>query len=584
MTDKVIRVKIDAGDSKAQIDQLDKSMVGLGTTVDKTNAEIAGLNTDLTKTAQGVKVAVGATTDAVGNLGRSTGQAAVQIQQLVGQVQGGVSPFVALSQQAADLGFVLGFPLLGAVVGIAAALAGPLVQAFTQAEEKADEFKATLKGIADTQEELKANAVIVEVAALNKEFEKQQGVINNLSRQQEQYIQLIKQGGSAQASYAAALFQIDGALDSAREKQTELAKKIEEVTNASLSNKATTAEQDDTLQRLTSTLEVQRIALQEGELQARLYAAAQSLTLDTANDLPPAIREQITAIYELEQAQSAQKKAAQELQSQLSQQATLDREEARRAEREQQRIDQRIANMRLETQTLASESMLQKAVRDELFTQEEADLAQQTSARLLAASTEYQQLSELDSITKEQQLQAEIAFREQINAINEQYDAARLQLKQRTLSQEISLMTNSANSAVQLVSAFGSKSFQAQKNASIATSIISIAGGVAQALNNPFPANIAFAAQVASQGAALISTIKSTNIGSGGGGSIGSAVSAPTLPTTPQAAATVGSFEITGLTGLTEQLNKLDNDEVLPVAFTKRLVASLESVQRLQGA
>jgi len=173
MTDKVIRIKIESGDSKAQIDSLDKSMVGLGSTVDKTNAEINELNTDLTKTAQGVKVAVGASTEAIGGFGRSAGQAGIQIQQLVGQVQGGVSPFVALSQQAADLGFVLGFPLLGAVVGIGAALAGPLVAAFTQAEESADKFKETLKGIVDTQEELKANKAVAEINALNREFDKQ---------------------------------------------------------------------------------------------------------------------------------------------------------------------------------------------------------------------------------------------------------------------------------------------------------------------------------------------------------------------------------------------------------------------------
>jgi hypothetical protein len=583
MTDKVIRIKIESGDSKAQIDSLDKSMVGLGSTVDKTNAEINELNTDLTKTAQGVKVAVGASTEAIGNFGRSAGQAGVQIQQLVGQVQGGVSPFVALSQQAADLGFVLGFPLLGAVVGIGAALAGPLVAAFTQAEESADKFKETLKGIVDTQEELKVNKAVAEINALNREFDKQQETITNLTRQQAQYIELIKQGGSAQASYAAALFQIDGQLDSAREKQQELAKKIEEVTNASLSNKATAAEQDDTLQRLNSTLEVQRIALEQGELQARLYAAAQALTLDTANELPPAIREQITAIYELEQAQKAAKESAAELNREINSQAETDRQQAARAAREQERIDQRIANMQLETRTLASESELRRAVIQGAFSQEEADLAFQTSSRILAASTEYQQLMELDNINKEQKLQAEIAFQEQIAAINQQYDEAKLQMKQRIWMQELSAQQSAANAGIQLIAAFGSQSFQAQKNASIATSLVNIAGGVAKALNNPFPLNLGFAAQVASHGAALISTIKSTNIGSGGSLSSLSS-SAPTLPTTPQSAAQVGSFEITGLAGLQEQLDRLDNDEVLPVSFTKRLVASLESVQRLQGA
>ena len=41
-------------------------------------------------------------------MGRGAGQAGIQIQQFVGQVQGGQSAMLALSQQGADLGIVLG--------------------------------------------------------------------------------------------------------------------------------------------------------------------------------------------------------------------------------------------------------------------------------------------------------------------------------------------------------------------------------------------------------------------------------------------------------------------------------------------
>ncbi len=591
MTDKVIRVKIEAGDSQQQIAQLDASMVKLGTSTDKTAAEITGLNTDLTKAAQGVKAAVSSTNEAVGNLGRSTGQAAMQIQQLVGQVQGGVSPFVALSQQAADLGFVLGFPLLGAVVGIGAALAGPLVAAFTQAEEKATAFDDALKGIINTQEEFKANKAQVQIAELNAEFDKQQVTIENLKRQQAQYIEAINGGTSSQSAYASALFQVDMALDSAQEKQAELAKKIEETTAASLSGKAVNDEQNSAITSLTSTLELQRVALEQGELEGRLYAAAQQLQLESVENLPPAIMEHILAIYELEQAQKAQKEAAAELlrinreqEQQAKQKARQDEEDARRAEREKQRINERIANMRLETQTLSAESELQRAVKLGQFTQEEADLASQTAARLLAANSEFEQTISMRGIQHEQIEAAEAAHQERIKAINEQYAEAQVQLKQYQFNREVQAYQGFANSAIQLVNAFGSKSFQAQKNAAIATSLVNIAGGVAQALNNPYPANLGFAAQVAAEGASLLSTIKSTNVNSGGGSiSVGGSGSA-TIPTAPTAAPVVGSFEIAGLADLQRQLNNLDNDEVLPVSFTRRLVASLESVQRLDGA
>lgn len=53
-------------------------------------------------------------------LGKNAGQAGVQLQQFFGQIQGGQSGLLALSQQGADLGIVLGRAGLGAAVGIAA--------------------------------------------------------------------------------------------------------------------------------------------------------------------------------------------------------------------------------------------------------------------------------------------------------------------------------------------------------------------------------------------------------------------------------------------------------------------------------
>lgn len=590
MTDKIIRVKIEAGDSQQQINQLDSSMVKLGASTDKTTAEIAGLNTDLTKTAQGVKAAVGTTNEAVGNLGRTTGQAAMQVQQLVGQVQGGVSPFVALSQQAADLGFVLGFPLLGAVVGIGAALAGPLVAAFTQAEDSADKFKETLKEINNTQEEYKANAVRVEVAKLNSEFEKQQQTIDSLKRQQEQYIELLKQGGSSQASYAAALFDVNRQIDNAVEAQADLSKKIEEVGAAGLSATAAADTQSGAIASLNSTLELQRIALEKGELQARLYAAAQQLSFESVDSLPPAIREQITAIYELEQAQKAQKEAAQALNAELNQmaqadkqKAEADKQDARRTERDRQRINERIANMQLETQTLSAQSELMRAVRSEQFTQEEADLAAQTASRLLAANSEFEQTISLQGIQQAQIEEATRAHQERIKAINEQYAQGQIDLKRYQLNQEIQAYSGFANSAIQLVSAFGSKSFQAQKNAAIATSLVNIAGGVAQALNNPFPANLGFAAKVAAEGATLLNTIKSTNIGSSGGGvGIGSGGASATIPTTPQSAPTVGSIEIVGLSEIKEELR--NQDGMVSTRFVASILDKIDDANRLRGS
>jgi len=599
MTDKIIRVKIDAGDSAAQINQLDKSMVGLGTAVDKTTAEINQLNqvnTQTTKTAQAVSQALGSTSQGLAGFGRQAGQAGIQLQQFVGQVQGGVSPLVALSQQAADLGYVLGFPLLGAVVGIAAAIGGPLISSFITAGNESEDLKKKLDGlqksIADLDAESKKAFTQVELGKLNTEYDKQREKVDALRQEAARLNDELKNAsGPAQERLAVRLTNTNQAIADGEEKLKGYVKQIEDT--ARVINESLAEGQNDAIDKtsnLTQQLELQQIALKQGELAALLQAAAWQTGADSIETLDAKIKGLIISNYELEQAQKAQKEAQAALTAEINAESAAwnkqneqDQRNAERARRDQERIDQRIANMRLETQTMASEAALQKAVRDEAFTQEEADLAAQTSARLLRATTEYQQLIELDNISKEQKKQADIEYQEQILAINDQYAQAQLQLKQRAWMQELSAQQSAANAAVQLISAFGSKSFQAQKNAAIATSVVNITAGVAKALNNPYPANLAFAAQVAAEGAALISTIKSTNIS--GGGSVASVSSAsPTLPTTPQSAPTVGAFEIAGLSDLATQLSRLDNDDVLPVAFTKRIVSSLESVQRLQGA
>jgi hypothetical protein len=599
MTDKVIKVKIDAGDSKAQIDSLDKSMVQLGTAADKTTAEIGQLNqvnTQTTKTAQAVSQALGTNSNALGDIGRKAGMAGMQIQQFVGQVTAGTSPLVALSQQASDLGFVLGFPLLGAVVGIAAAVGGPLISSFINAGESSDDLKKKLddlqKSLQDLDAESKKAFTQVELGKLSTEYEKQQDKVTKLRLESEKLTkELLESSGPAQDRLAVRLNAVGAELLKA---QAEMKSYADQMNNTSkVINESLVDGQNDAVDKtasLTQQLELQRIELTQGELAARLLAAAFSTQADSVDELDPKIKQLITDNYNLEQQQKATSLSSAELTKEITEQANADLKEieaekrrAERAKRDQERIDQRIANIRLETQTLASEAVLQQSVRDGLFSQEEASLAAQTSARLLAASSEYQQLMEMDNINKEQKLQAEIAFQDQIAAINQQYDEAKLQMKQQMWSRELNAQQSAANAGIQLVAAFGSKSFQAQKNAAIATSLVNIAGGVAQALNNPYPANLGFAAQVAAEGAALISTIKSTNI-SGGGSSASISSASATLPTTPQAAPTVGAFEITGLAGLQEQLDRLDNNEVLPVSFTKRLVASLESVQRLQGA
>lgn len=85
----------------------------------KVDAASKNLSTQMTKSAEGVKKGVH----------RNYGQAGIQVQQFVGQLQGGQSAMLALSQQSADLGIVMGAPLLGVFISLAAVLAGTLAPA-----------------------------------------------------------------------------------------------------------------------------------------------------------------------------------------------------------------------------------------------------------------------------------------------------------------------------------------------------------------------------------------------------------------------------------------------------------------------
>ena len=202
-TTRFIDIKVRTGDSKAEVKDLDGEMKDLGSTsdkaassIDKLNSEAKGLgatlnktaatanNLDrstakLTKTAAGVK-------QGIGGVGRSAGQAGIQLQQFIGQVQGGQSAMVALSQQSADLGFVLGAPLVGAVVGIGASVIGMAsAMSTTKIEvldltEAVDGLEKRFDKLNKTQQELARRAASIEIRKQRKEAVALQNEVNEL--------------------------------------------------------------------------------------------------------------------------------------------------------------------------------------------------------------------------------------------------------------------------------------------------------------------------------------------------------------------------------------------------------------------
>jgi len=125
------------------------------------SAHINKLRTDIEKLDKSGKSAAtslaasnGKLTGTFSKLGSGAGRAGIQVQQFVGQVQGGTNPMLALSQQATDLGFVLGFPLLGAVAGLGASLAMALIPSIGDTGEATAELIKEIDELKGAYDEL----------------------------------------------------------------------------------------------------------------------------------------------------------------------------------------------------------------------------------------------------------------------------------------------------------------------------------------------------------------------------------------------------------------------------------------------
>lgn len=120
----------------------------------------AAASTYQTEALKQSKVAAGVS-GSMANMGRNAGMAGIQLQQFIGQIQGGQSAMLALSQQGADLGFVLGAPLLGAVVGIGASLAGMLLPALMKGTDGADMLEKSLERLEQVMQQTDSGATVV---------------------------------------------------------------------------------------------------------------------------------------------------------------------------------------------------------------------------------------------------------------------------------------------------------------------------------------------------------------------------------------------------------------------------------------
>lgn len=135
------------------------SVSNMGKQVDKTEKNLKGLDVQTKKTTVAVK-------KGMAGMSRGAGQAGIQVQQFIGQIQGGQSVMLAFSQQAADVGIVLGAPMVGAILGISASLVGMMVPSLMKStsslellEKATENVKAALTlsidGVAEYTDEMK---------------------------------------------------------------------------------------------------------------------------------------------------------------------------------------------------------------------------------------------------------------------------------------------------------------------------------------------------------------------------------------------------------------------------------------------
>jgi hypothetical protein len=114
--------------------------------LDKALDGVSNAGFKVTKTASAVN-------SGLSGIGRSAGQAGIQIQQFVGQIQGGQSALLALSQQGADLGFVLGAPLAGAIIGISSSIVSFLIPSIANTKSSIEQLNDVATELKDTLEE-----------------------------------------------------------------------------------------------------------------------------------------------------------------------------------------------------------------------------------------------------------------------------------------------------------------------------------------------------------------------------------------------------------------------------------------------
>lgn len=248
--------------------------------------------------------------------------------------------------------------------------------------------------------------------------------------------------------------------------------------------------------------------------------------------------------------------------------------------------DDFISRLQLETQQLQAELEVRRQLNAGFLTEKQANDALELQNILFNYEIKRQTILKQEFQTetlrqealnelREQEIATVQSYQERLTAATRQGTEERNRLSLLEQNARIDNIRTGASSALSLLSAFGDQSFKTQKKFAIAEAIVNIASGVAKALNNPYPANLAFAAQVAAQGAGLLATIKSSNPSSSSA-AVSAPASAPVSAAAPPSVENQNKSRIINITGL----DGFDDDQPIPltVGGLKSLLSSNEDV------
>ena len=363
------------------------------------------------------------------------------------------------------------------------------------------------------------------------------------------------------------------------------------------------------INRLNQELAIQKAELKDGAQAAELLRIAFANGNESIKELPQSLRETAIELFKTKEqikALADEERKAEQARRDAARQAER---EATQADRDQQRIDKKIALLRLETQTISSELALQQGVRQGFLTQEQADLDLQTATKIQKAITERDLLLAEKSITDEQRLAAESAFNDNVAAISQFYADQRLEVERQTglQIQEIQNQTqqnylDTASTALGALSSLVGGSSKAAKAlklvqggvnafqvyaASEAAAALVLATPPGPVLN---PSLIPLAASISAKGKASAAAILAgaaastfsggSSRGFSGGGGAGASTSAA-LPTAPNSAANVQTLEIVGLREEIERLEAADG--FVSTQFVAKVLDKIDSANRLRG-